>query len=60
MMTRSLHIPHGSSRIAAHERQGDGAYSVAYRTAPPFPVSAGAGWRSDKVARVGSDQTFHL
>jgi hypothetical protein len=55
-----LHIPHGSSRIAAHERQGDGAYSVAYRTAPPFPVSAGAGWRSDKVARVGSDQTFHL
>jgi hypothetical protein len=56
-MTRSLHIPHGSSRIAAQERQGDGAYSVAYRAAPPFPANAGAGWRSDKV---GSDQTVHL
>jgi hypothetical protein len=57
MMTRSLHIPHSSSRIAAQERQGNGAYSVAYRIAPPFPVSAGAGWRSNKV---GSDQTIHL
>jgi hypothetical protein len=55
-MTRSLHIPHNSSRMAAQKWQGDGAYSVAYRAAPPFPASTGAACRSDKV---GSDQTTH-